>query len=72
MTKTVPRTHSEQIFEELKQVCKPPPLQERRENKWIQPETWALVDARGGDEKVGTDKPTINPETWAANQSCFE
>ena len=53
MHKTGPCTHSKQIFEELKQVCEPTPPQERQENNWIQPATWAMVDARVGMKKQG-------------------
>ena len=53
MPKTGPRTHSEQIFEDLKRKCEPPPPRQRRENNWIQPATWAMVDARAGMRKQG-------------------
>ena len=46
MQKTGSRTHSEQIFEDLKRTCEPPPPRQCRENNWIQPATWAMVDAR--------------------------
>ena len=48
-----PRTHAEQIFEELKATCEPTPSRERVENSWIQPDTWRLIDARAALRKEG-------------------
>ena len=51
LPKKGPRTHAEQIFEELKATCKPTPSRERAENSWIQPDTWQLIDARAALRK---------------------
>ena len=53
LQKRGPRTHAEQLFEELKVECGPPPIRERTINSWIQPETWALVDARAALRREG-------------------
>ena len=53
LPKKGPRTHAEQIFEELKATCEPTPSRERVENSWIQPDTWRLIDARAALRKEG-------------------
>ena len=46
-------SHVEQIFEQLKATCEAPPKRERKENVWIQPATWALIDTRAALRKEG-------------------
>ena len=47
------QSHAEQIFEQLKATCEAPPKRERKENVWIQPATWALIDTRAALRKEG-------------------
>ena len=48
-----PKKHAETLFEWLTQECQPPPPRERKQNTWIQPATWALIDARASLRKEG-------------------
>ena len=48
-----PMTEGEKMFETLRQTVEKPPAQDRPENSWIRPGTWALIDSRAADRREG-------------------
>ena len=46
-------TEGEKMFETLRQTVEKPPAQDRPENSWIRPGTWALIDSCAADRREG-------------------